>query len=144
MYDDAAGKVAYPDLTPDSAVAKKTAAPDPIRNRRKDEQHPECGKREDKQKAHPLDEGTDDQCGRDDREGHLKEKEHVFRNGSAQGVRPDPGEEALSQPAPNRVSVPESNRIAKREPQERHNKGGRKTLQEDRQNVRRANQSAIE
>jgi hypothetical protein len=91
VHHRAAGEIKY------ASIGQEATAPDPVGDRRVDDQAPQTHEPKHRGKLHSIGKSTDDEHRRDDGEGHLEGEENAFRDGAAQGVGTDAGQEYLGQ-----------------------------------------------
>ena len=100
MHDNPAREIAHACLAKDATIRHHAAAPDPMHDRRINDQHPQRRKQKHKAKPNPFHIGAHNQGGRDNGKGHLKRKKQDFRQAARQAICGDPVEKCLVQPAP--------------------------------------------
>ena len=142
VHHKAASEIAH-------ALLEQPAArsPDPVGDRRIDQQHPERGEDQHGRKSGSFGIGADDQRRGDDGERHLEHDEDGLGQRPGLARRGDPVEEGLAEPAPEGVAVAaiaERDRVAGNDPEHRHQAGDHHALAEHRQDVLRLHEAAIE
>ena len=132
-------------------AAQEAAAPDPVRDRRIDQQVPERHEQQEPGELHPLGEGAGDQGGRDDREGELVGEVEVLGQAlgaAVGGVGPTPfSMKACRLPIQSLRRVrgdPEGQAVADDEPEHRDQGRDRHLLGHGRQYVLSAHHAAVE
>ena len=78
-------------------VAQPAAAPDPVADRRVDNQHPDGTENQHGGKAHALGKGTHDKRGCNDGEGHLEHREQARRNTAVERIHSDTGKKQVAE-----------------------------------------------
>ena len=96
VHHQAAGEIHHPHL------GQPAAAPNPMADRRVNQQQPGAGEQDHGRKFDPLGIGPDDQRRGDHGEGHLEGKKGAFRQTAGHRVGADAGQEHFVQAAPQR------------------------------------------
>ena len=111
------------------------AAPDPMGDRRIDEEQPQRREDQHGREFHPFDIGTDDQRRGDNGKGHLEGGEQRFRNGARHAVDADAAKEHIVKIAEPGSIAGKGKRIAGNNPQHRHQTGDGKMMHQHRYNI---------
>jgi hypothetical protein len=101
MDHDPARKVARTGRAQNAAVCQHPAAPDPVRNRRIDDQKPKRREQQNEPKPDAFRESPKDQGRGDDCKGHLEREEQHFGQGALDRACVNSVQEGQRQPAPD-------------------------------------------
>ena len=143
MHNDAARKVLHAILAKDPARRQEPAAPDPVGDRRIDQQHPQGREQQHEAKADPFDIGAHDQGRGDDSKGHLEGDESHLGDGAESVLAGQTDQHGASQPAPIGVVCAEGDGIARDQPKNAHQCSNRKAVHEHAQHIARADKAAV-
>ena len=143
MHHNAAREIPGADGAKDPAIRHHAAAPDPMRHRRIDHEHPERREQHDKAKADPLGIGAHDQRRGDDRKGHLEGEEQNLGQGAMQALGGDAAQSGLGQASPERPRLTKGDGIADQQPKHRDQRRDAKDLHENREHIARPHQAAV-
>lgn len=108
------------------------------------EDEPKGGENEDGGEFHPLGEGSDDEGWGDDGEGHLKHDEDGLGDVADEAVDGHAFEECLVEAADEGISIGGGEGIAEDDPQQAHDAGDGKALDEDAEGVFGADEAGVE
>ena len=118
--------------------------PDPVRDRRVDDERPERHEDQHRRELHPVDEGADDEGRRDRGEGHLEHHEDGFGNGAREAVDADALEHHLIEPADEGGAVGKGEAVAGDHPDEAAHGDGGEDLAQDGEHVLLPDHAAVE
>ena len=128
-------------------IAKETAAPNPVANRRVNDHHPQTQEPQHRREFHAIGKSAGDESRGNDGKCHLERHEYGLGDRAGKRAGFHAGKEGPPEPAikgVQRTAVAKGNGVTDDHPKHRHQTGDGKALHGRRQNILAADHAAVE